>query len=71
MREYRSMGVSEYRSIMEVAMGVEGAIGDEAMDMRIPGEEVAEGLNGGNKTGLKRFLWEDGTKELKDGFSST
>ena len=55
---------------MEVAEGIKNAISNEAMDMRMPGEEVAKGLNGGDEGWLKRFMGENGAKELIDSFSS-
>ena len=38
---------------MEVAVGIKSAISNEAMDMRVPGEEVTKGLNRGDDAGFK------------------
>ena len=50
------------RERMEVAIRVKDAISDEAMNMRMPGEEITEGLNREDEAWSKRFMREDGAK---------
>ncbi|OGF67205.1 MAG: hypothetical protein A2Y62_09455 [Candidatus Fischerbacteria bacterium RBG_13_37_8] len=52
----------DIRERMEVAIRVKDAIRDEAMNMRMPGEEITEGLNREDETRSKRFMREDGAK---------
>ena len=59
----RSIDMGERR---EVAVGIKSAISNEAMDMRMPGAEIAESLNRGDEAGLKRFMRENGAKEFID-----
>ena len=66
-----SMRGIDMRNGMEVAEGIKNAISNKAMDVGIPGEEVAKGLDGGDEAGLKRFMRENGTKEFNDSFGST
>jgi hypothetical protein len=50
------------RESMEVAIRVKDAISDEAMNMRMPGEEITESLNREDEAWSKRFKREDGAK---------
>ena len=56
---------------MEVAEGIKNAISNEAMDVRMPCQEVAKSLDGADEGGFERFMGENGAKELIDSFSST
>ena len=38
---------------MEIAVGIKSAISNEAVDVRMPGQEVAKCLNRGDETGFK------------------
>jgi len=55
---------------MEVAVGIKNAIINKAMDVRMPCQEVAKGLDGNDEAGLKRFMGENGAKEFIDSFGS-
>jgi len=41
---------------MEVAVGIKSAISNKAVDVSMPGQEVAKGLDGDDKAGFKRFM---------------
>jgi hypothetical protein len=57
-----SIGGIDIRERMEVVGGVKDAIGDEAMNVRMPGEEIAKSLNGEDKTWFKRVMGIDCAK---------
>ena len=50
------------RERMEVAIRVKDAISDEAMNMRMPGKEITEGLNREDEAWSKGFMREDCAK---------
>jgi hypothetical protein len=56
---------------MEGAVGIKNAISNKAMDERMPCQKIAKGLDGCDEAGLKRFMGENGAKELIDSFSCT
>ena len=56
---------------MEVAVGIKSAISNKAVDVSMPGQEVAKGLDGGDEGGFKRFMGENGAKEFIDSFGGT
>ena len=56
---------------MEVAGRVKDAISNEAMDVGMPGEEIAKSLNREDEAWDKGFKREDSAKKFKDSFGST
>jgi len=50
------------RERMEVAIRVKDAISNEAVDVGMPGEEIAESLNREDEAWSKGFMREDGVK---------
>ncbi|OGF61395.1 MAG: hypothetical protein A2Y62_05855 [Candidatus Fischerbacteria bacterium RBG_13_37_8] len=51
--EKESLRGVDRRERMEIAVGIKSAISNEAVDVRMPGQEVAKCLNRGDEAGFK------------------
>src|SRR4030043_903158 len=66
-----SFGGIDIRERMEVVGRVKDAISNDAMDVGMPGEEIAKSLNREDEAWDKGFKREDSAKKVKDSFGST